>query len=539
MGEAFGLGSDFGLENHAITNPGDIYWNLTTAELYEQFVWRQEGLLAHSGPMVVNTAPYTGRSPNDKFMVREASSEKDIWWGKVNVPIDEDKFDIFHHRLLANLQGKDLFVQDCYVGAEPSSTLPIRVITETAWASLFAHNMFRRADRSTLSGHVPQFTVIDVPSFKTEPTVDGSRSEVSIMVNFGKRLILIAGSSYGGEIKKSIFTIMNYILPRQDILSMHCSANVGPAGDVALFFGLSGTGKTSLSADPTRSLIGDDEHGWGDKGIFNFEGGCYAKVIRLSEEAEPQIWSATHRFGTVCENVVLDEETRIMDLNDDSITENTRSCYPLTYIPNAHPSGMAGQPQNVLMLTADAFGVMPPIAKLTPEQAMYHFLSGYTAKVAGTEKGLGSEPQATFSTCFGAPFMALHPSVYANMLGERIAAHSVTCWLVNTGWSGGPYGIGQRIKIKYTRAMVAAALNGTLKDVPCWQDPVFGLYVPKHVEGVPDEILNPRNTWTDPAAYDKQAQDLAGGFNKNFEEFVEFVSPQVMAAGPKSGSFAH
>ncbi len=388
-------------------------------------------------------------------------------------------------------------------------------------------------DTEVLRSHVPEFAVINLPRFHAIPELDGTNSEAFILVNFGKKLVLIGGTSYAGEIKKSVFTILNYVLPLSQVLSMHCSANVGPDGDVAIFFGLSGTGKTTLSADPERKLIGDDEHGWSDHGVFNFEGGCYAKVIRLSSEAEPQIYACTRRFGTILENVAVDMETRRLDLDDASLTENTRAAYPITHIENSIRSGTGGHPKNIIMLTADAFGVMPPIAKLTPEQAMYHFLSGYTAKVAGTEKGLGKEPEATFSTCFGAPFMALHPSVYAKMLGEKIAKHGVTCWLVNTGWSGGPYGVGKRMKIGYTRAMVSAALRGALSQVPTEPDPIFGVHIPLSCDGVPSEILKPWNTWEDPKAHGEKARELAARFKKNFDQFAADVTEEIRAAGPK------
>lgn len=523
------------LEMHGIKNANHEYWNLTTAALYEEAVLRREGVVAHLGPLVVRTGHHTGRSPNDKYIVKEPSSEKNIWWGKVNRSFDTDKFDRLYQRMISYLQGKDLFIQDCFGGADPAYRLPIRIITESAWHNLFARNLFVRAQPHELAEHKPEFTVINAPRFHAIPENDGTNSEVFVIVHFAKRVIIIGGTSYAGEIKKSIFTILNYILPLQEVLSMHCSANIGAHGDTALFFGLSGTGKTTLSADPHRRLIGDDEHGWSNTGVFNFEGGCYAKVIRLSEEAEPEIYETTRRFGTILENVTFDSYTRRLDLNDASLTENTRGAYPIGYIPNHEPSGMGGHPQNIIMLTADAFGVMPPIAKLTSEQAMYHFLSGYTAKVAGTEKGLGKEPQATFSTCFGAPFMALHPTVYARMLGEKVAKHKVNCWLVNTGWTGGPFGVGHRMKIAYTRAMVSAALDGRLAQVATSEDPIFGLHIPNSCPDVPNEVLQPRNTWQDGKAYDEQAQHLAGLFHKNFEQFAGEVTPPIAAAGPKAG----
>ncbi|MBI4640132.1 MAG: phosphoenolpyruvate carboxykinase (ATP), partial [Candidatus Tectomicrobia bacterium] len=489
------------LEQYGIRDVNTVYGNLSPEALYEESVRRHEGLIAYRGPLVVNTGHYTGRSPKDKFVVKEPSSEEKIWWGEINQPFSQEKFDGLYKRLALYLAGKDIFIQDCFVCADPDYKLPIRIMTEIAWHSLFAQTMFIRANQSELDHHVPKFTVISVPRFEATPELDGTHSGTFIIVNFAKRLILIGGTLYAGEIKKSIFTILNYLLPLDQVLSMHCSANVGPQGDTALFFGLSGTGKTTLSTDPERRLIGDDEHGWSDQGVFNFEGGCYAKVIHLSKEAEPEIYKASRTFGTVLENVVIDPHTRYLDFNDASLTENTRSAYPITYISNVLVPGVAGHPKNLVMLTADAFGVMPPIAKLTPEQAMYHFLSGYTAKVAGTERGMGSEPQATFSTCFGAPFLVLHPTVYSRMLGEKIAQHRTDCWLVNTGWSGGPYGEGQRMKIAYTRAMIQAALSGKLMEASFEPDPVFGVYVPKSCPHVPSELLKPRNTWKNGQAY--------------------------------------
>jgi phosphoenolpyruvate carboxykinase (ATP) len=521
-----------GLEEQGILHPGHVYWNLSTPSLYEEAIRRREAHLAHLGPLVVRTGQHTGRSPNDKFVVREPSSADRIWWGKVNRPLEPEAYARLRQRLLAYWQGRDLFVQDCFAGADPSYRLPIRVVTETAWHSLFARNMFIQGGADDLQDHAPQFTVLCAPGFHADPEVDGTRSEVFVVIHFGERLVLIGGTQYAGEIKKSVFTVMNYLLPQRQVLSMHASANVGPGGDTAVFFGLSGTGKTTLSADPERALVGDDEHGWSDGGIFNFEGGCYAKVIRLSRTAEPEIYETTRRFGTVLENVASDPATGRLDLDDDALTENTRAAYPLSHIPNARPDGLGGQPSHIVMLAADAFGVLPPVSKLTPEQAMYHFLSGYTAKVAGTEKGV-KEPEATFSACFGAPFMALSPVVYARLLGDKIARHEVGVWLVNTGWTGGPYGVGRRMSIAHTRAMVNAALRGQLQGVPTKQDPFFGLQVPQECPGVPAEVLNPRSTWSDPLAYDAQARRLAGMFADNFEPFREEVSPAVAAAGPR------
>src|SRR6266550_3494201 len=497
-----------GLEALGIVRSGRVHWNLSPAVLYESAVRRNEAVLASDGPLVARTGQHTGRSPQDKFTVKEPSTERNIHWG-LNRPIDEAHFDTLHRDMMTYVQDKELYVLDAWGGADPAYRVPMRIVTEFAWHNLFVRNMFiPELDPEKRASHRPEYTVIDCPGFKADPARHGSRTETAIYVHYERKLVLIAGSEYAGEVKKSIFTILNYQLPLKGLLSMHCSANVGEDGDSALFFGLSGTGKTTLSSDPHRGLIGDDEHGWSDRGIFNFEGGCYAKVIKLSKEAEPQIWDASRRFGTVLENVVVDHDTRDMNLDDIAYTENTRSSYPLSFIPNAIPSGMAGHPKNIVMLTADAFGAMPPIARLTPEGAMYHFLSGYTAKVAGTERGV-TEPKATFSTCFGAPFLPLNPNVYAKMLGERIAKHDSRVWLVNTGWPGGPPGVGSRMKIGYTRAMITAALSGQLDRIPTTPDPVFGVEVPLQVPGVPDGVLLPRGTWGDPAAYDAQAHRLA------------------------------
>lgn len=526
--------SNYGLDRHGIVHTGNLYWNLSTPALYEEAARRREGFISHLGPIVVRTGQYTGRSPNDKFIVREPESEGEIWWGKVNQSFEAQRFESLYARMLAYLQGRDLFIQDCYAGADPNYRISVRVITETAWHSLFAHNMFIQPPHEDLAGFVPDFTIINVPNFHAVPELDGTRSEACVIVNFARRLILIGGTSYAGEIKKSVFTILNYLLPHKHVLSMHCSANIGADGDTAIFFGLSGTGKTTLSADPTRTLIGDDEHGWSDEGIFNFEGGCYAKVIRLSATAEPEIYATTRRFGTVLENVAIDTVTRRLNLDDESLTENTRAAYPLSHIPNASHTGIGNHPKNVIFLTADAFGVMPPIALLNKEQAMYHFLSGYTAKVAGTERGMGSEPEATFSACFGAPFMALHPSVYAGLLGERVANQNAKVWLVNTGWTGGPYGVGHRMSIQHTRTLLNAVLNGSLDNVSMSQDPIFGFMVPDTCPDVPSEVLKPRLTWSDPAAYDAQAQKLAEMFIKNFQQFTDVVDASVMAGAPRS-----
>ena len=524
--------SKYGLDIHGIRNVNYVFWNMASPALYGAAVRRREGLIAHLGPLVTRTGHHTGRSPNDKLVVQEESTSDRIWWGDVNRPFEESGFDAFYRRLLAYLQGKDLFVQDCYVGADPHYRLPIRVITETAWHSLFARNMFiRELDQEKLAVHNPEFTVIQTPNFHAVPEVDGTNSECYILVSFARKLVLIGGTSYAGEIKKSIFTIMNYLLPDQGVFPMHCSANVGQDDDVALFFGLSGTGKTSLSTDPERPLIGDDEHGWSDNGVFNFEGGCYAKMIRLSAEGEPEIYETTRRFGTILENVMMDSETRRLHLDDDSLTENTRGAYPITHLENYVESGLGGHPKNIVFLTADAFGVLPPVAKLSIDQARYHFLSGYTAKVAGTEKGV-TEPEATFSACFGAPFLPLSPTVYSKMLGDRLAQHGSKCWLVNTGWTGGAHGVGERMKIGYTRAMVSAALSGALDSVPMQDDPVFGVAVPTACPNVPAELLWPRGTWRDKDAYDRSARHLAGMFNENFKAFEKDASKEVREAGP-------
>ncbi len=523
--------SSVGLGKHGITDPGDVFWNLPPAELYEHSLRASEGSLAAAGPMVCTTGVHTGRSPNDKFLVEESSTKEQIWWGKVNKPISEAHFDALHKVVLDHYRGRKLYVRDMFAGADEATRIKIRVVNEFAWHNLFASQLFIRPTPGTTASHDPDFTILNAATSEADPAKHGTRSKTFVVVNFAKRLILIGGTSYAGEIKKSIFTVMNYLLPQADVLSMHCSANIGADGDTALFFGLSGTGKTTLSADPTRRLIGDDEHGWGGNGVFNIEGGCYAKCIKLSAEYEPQIYNAI-RFGTVLENVVMHPETRAIDYDSGEITENTRAAYPIEFIQDAVIPGVGGHPNNVIFLTCDAFGVLPPISRLTPDQAMYHFLSGYTAKVAGTEKGV-TEPEATFSACFGAPFLPLPPSRYAAMLGERIEKHNARCWLVNTGWSGGPYGVGKRMNIHHTRAMVEAALSGGLNDGPFEDDPVFGLSVPTRCEGVPSEVLTPKATWSDPAAYDAKAKDLASRFVENFKSF-EGVAPEVIAAGPKA-----
>ncbi|MFL5680812.1 MAG: phosphoenolpyruvate carboxykinase (ATP) [Chloroflexota bacterium] len=505
--------------------------NLSTAELYEDAIRAGEGIVAADGPLVVRTGRHTGRSPQDKFIVREPSSDGKVWWGEVNRPIDEAHYDRLRARLMDYVADRDLYAQDCFIGADPAHRRSLRVYTETAWASIFAENLFRQPSAADLKTFRPNFTIINVPSFKADPATEGVRSETAILLHLRRMEILIVGTEYAGEIKKAAFTVMNYLMPDEGVLPMHSAVNVGEAGDSVVFFGLSGTGKTTLSADPHRTLVGDDEHGWGDDGVFNFEGGCYAKTIRLSPMYEPDIFQTTRRFGTILENVDLDPRTRELDLDSDRITENTRGAYPLHFIGNASTTGMADVPRKVVLLTADAFGVLPPISRLTHEQAMYHFISGYTAKLAGTEVGV-KEPNATFSACFGAPFMPRHPGEYAAMLGERLAKHDAQVWLVNTGWTGGPYGTGERMNIDHTRAMVRAALSGALDGVPTRTDPNFGIEVPTHCPDVPASFLDPRSTWADRDAYDRQAAKLAGMFVDNFRAYADGVSRAVRAAGP-------
>ncbi|MEO1190343.1 MAG: phosphoenolpyruvate carboxykinase [Pseudomonadota bacterium] len=523
--------SRYGLAEQGLKTQANAYWNLSAASLYEHTIRRGDGVLSSGGALIVRTGHHTGRSPNDKFIVQEPGTADTIDWGNVNVPTTPERFDRLYAKVTAYLQGRDLFVQDLYAGAAEAYRLPIRVVSESPWHALFARNMFIRPPVAALAEFKPAFSVLHAPYLEADPAQDGTNSESFIMVDFSRRLILIGGTIYAGEIKKSIFSIMNYLLPEQGVLPMHCSANIGPEGDSTIFFGLSGTGKTTLSADASRMLIGDDEHGWSADGVFNFEGGCYAKVIRLSKEAEPEIYATTQRFGTILENVVFDPDTRILDLDSAQFTENTRASYPLDFIENTSASGTGAPPKNIVMLTADAFGVLPPISRLSPEQAMYHFLSGYTARVAGTEKGMGSEPKATFSTCFGAPFMPRHPSVYAKMLGEKMAKTGANCWLVNTGWSGGVYGVGKRMSIAHTRAMVRAALSGRLSDVATLEHPQFGLRIPEACPEVPEGVLNPRTTWQDKQAYDATARDLTHRFEKNFKQFEAYVGDEVKAAG--------
>jgi len=521
-----------GLDAHGISTTGAVYWNLTAAVLYEHALQRGEGTLAAEGPLVCRTGQHTGRSPNDKFFVKEPSSEAHIQWGKVNRPLAPEHFAALRADVVAHLGNKDLFVQNLHAGADPAYRLPVRMVSEYAWHSLFVRNLFIVPTAEELAAHTPEWTVICAPTFKADPAKHGTRSDCVIAVNIAAKEVIIGGTSYAGENKKSIFTVLNYVLPLKGVLPMHCSANIGKAGDTALFFGLSGTGKTTLSSDPDRGLIGDDEHGWSDRGVFNFEGGCYAKTIRLSAEAEPQIYGTTRRFGTVLENVEFDPTTRVLDLDSSKYTENTRAAYPIEFIDNAVRGGQGGHPSTVVMLTADAFGVLPPIARLSPEAAMYHFLSGYTAKVAGTEKGV-TEPSATFSTCFGAPFLPMNPSVYSKMLGEKLAKHGSKVWLVNTGWTGGPYGVGSRMKIAYTRAMIRAALSGRLDAVQYERHPIFNIDVPTSCPDVPASVLNPRGTWADGAAYDTQATKLAQMFIENFKTFAGDVGAAVVAAGPR------
>ena len=518
-----------------VTNAGQIFWNLPTSKLYEHAVRAGEGEIAHLGPFVVRTGSHTGRSPKDKFVVRDAERADAVWWGDHNQPLEPDQFDALFGRLRAYMQGRNLYVQDCFAGADPRYRLSVRVINELAWHNLFARNLFIVPTTDELAGHEPEFTVIDMPGFQANPAEDGTRSGTFIVVNFAERLIIIGGTAYGGEIKKSIFTILNYLLPQRGVLSMHCSANVGADGDVALFFGLSGTGKTTLSTDPGRPLIGDDEHGWSDTGIFNFEGGCYAKTIRLSAEHEPEIYQTTRRFGTVLENLPLDAESRRLDLDSEAITENTRGAYPISHLQNIVPGGMAGHPRNVVLLAADAFGVLPPLSRLTTEQAMYHFLLGYTARVAGTERGV-TDPQATFSACFGAPFLPLPPPTYAAMLGERLERHAPRVWLVNTGWLGGPAGESDRVRLPHTRAMIRAALSGALDGVPDTVEPFFGLRIPTTCPDVPGDLLDPRGQWADPARYDAQARQLAHRMREAFQPFASTVSADVLAGGPPAGA---
>lgn len=527
--------SDHGLEHHGLRNLDAIHWNLSSSALIEHAVRRGEGRLSEHGAFVVDTGQHTGRSARDKFVVRDQTTAERVWWGDINVPCESQQFDRLHRDLCDWLQGREVYARDCFAGSDPDYRLAIRVINQYAWHNVFADNMFVRADDAELARHVPEFTVINAPGFEADPARHGTNSRTVIMVSFAKKLVLIGGTSYAGETKKAVFSVMNYLLPQRGVFPMHSSANIGPNGDTTVFFGLSGTGKTTLSADASRALIGDDEHGWSDNGVFNFEGGCYAKVINLSAEQEPEIYATTRRFGTILENVVMDDATRVIDLADNQLTENTRGSYPISQIASASADGRGGHPSNIVFLTCDAFGVLPPVARLTPAQAMYHFINGYTAKVAGTEKGV-SEPMPNFSPCYGGPFLPLHPFQYAELLKQKIARHNTWVWWINTGWSGGPYGVGKRMSIHHTRAIVNAALDGQLRDVPASTDPIFGVQVPAHCPGVPDEVLDPRNTWADKAAYDRQARQLAARFTENFEKYADQVTDEVKAAGPVAAS---
>ncbi len=526
--------SDHKLHNLGLQYLDRVFWNLPHEALYEEAIFRNEGHLTAGGAFIVNTGQHTARAAADKFIVQEESTADRIWWGEYNRPFSAEKFNALIARLQSYLIGEELYVQDCYAGADPNYRMPIRVITEKAWHSLFARNMFIPVQtQDEAKRHVPDFTIVALPGFRCDPRIDGTRSETAILLNYAQRLAIIANSAYAGEIKKSVFTILNFLLPNEGVLAMHCSANIGAGGDVALFFGLSGTGKTTLSADPKRRLIGDDEHGWSDEGVFNFEGGCYAKVIRLSAEHEPQIYACTHRFGTILENVIYDPTTRKVDLNDDRVTENTRCSYPLEFIPNVVAEKMSRtHPKNVIFLTCDASGVLPPIARLSPEQAMYHFISGYTSKIAGTEIGLGIEPQITFSACFGAPFMVHHPFKYAELLKQKMAKHGVTCWLVNTGWTGGPFGVGKRISIRHTRNLLNAALDGKLKKVEYRKDKLFDFEVPTSCPEVPEDVLDPSSTWGNKDEYWKKYDALAARFVENFKLYASGCPDEVMKAGP-------
>ncbi len=528
-----GIPSKYSIEHHGFFNVNKVYWNTASPRLVEKAVRRKEGYLSVDGALVVSTGDHTGRSPADKYIVRYPDQEDDIWWGKINQPISSESFDRIHERMLSFFQNRDIFVQDARVGAHPKHHLQIRIITEKAWHSLFSRNLFIPLKEYELTSATPAFTVIQSENFLVDPHKEKLNSETVIAIDFRKQIVLIGGTGYAGEIKKSIFTIMNYWLPRRNILSMHCSANVGTDDDVALFFGLSGTGKTTLSSDVHRKLIGDDEHGWSDDGVFNLEGGCYAKTIRLKEDLEPIIWNATHHFGTVLENVCLDAETRKLDLDSARFTENTRAAYPLSFIKNRIESGFSGQPQNIFFLSADAFGVLPPLSCLTPEQAMYYFLTGYTAKLAGTETGLGASPVATFSSCFGAPFLPLSPTRYAELLGEKISQNQVKVWLVNTGWTGGPFGVGTRIPLPVTRALINACLNGSMDETPFYQEPVFNLWIPQSCPEVPSELLDPRQNWADKMGYHRIAQTLIQKFKDNEEQFLTDVPANILDAGPQ------
>ncbi|OFY72194.1 MAG: phosphoenolpyruvate carboxykinase (ATP) [Bacteroidetes bacterium RIFCSPLOWO2_12_FULL_37_12] len=520
-----------GLNDYGIETNKQVFWNLNVSELTELALQRNESTLNDSGALVAMTGKYTGRAPKDRFIVKDAITEKTVWWGDVNIPFQPDKFDLLYKRVIDYLNNKELFVRDAFAGADTNHRLSIRIVNELAWHNLFCNNIFIRPTQHEIASHKPEFTIICAPGFTAEPTRDGTRQENFVIINFTRKIVLMGGTAYAGEMKKSIFSILNFLLPLKGVLSMHCSANMGDNRDTAIFFGLSGTGKTTLSADPQRHLIGDDEHGWTDDGVFNFEGGCYAKCIDLTKEKEPQIFDAV-RFGSIVENTKYFPDTRTINFSDTSAAENTRTCYPIHYISNAVEPSVGTHPSNIFLLTCDAFGVLPPLSKLNAGQAMYHFISGYTAKVAGTEVGV-TEPQTTFSACFGKAFLPLHPTKYAEMLGKKMKQHTVNVWLINTGWSGGPYGIGSRMKLSYTRALITAALNGELNNAKFTADPVFGILIPEKVSGVPAEILSPRNTWKDKNAFDQKANELASKFVKNFSQYADFATPEIMSGAPK------
>jgi phosphoenolpyruvate carboxykinase (ATP) len=536
MNNEFGLrASNASVATLGLANVAAAYWNMTPAELVEEAIVRGEGRLVDSGALAADTGEFTGRSPKDRFIVKDTITENAVWWGDVNIPFDSQKFDLLYHRVCAYLAGKEIFVRDAYACADPKYRTNIRVVTEQAYHNIFANNLFLRPTKEEVLNFSPEWTIVNAPGFKADPAIDGTRQHNFAILNFSKKIILIGGTGYTGEIKKGIFGVLNFVLPHdKNVLSMHCSANIGKDGDTAIFFGLSGTGKTTLSADPNRGLIGDDEHGWASDTVFNLEGGCYAKCVDLTKEKEPEIWEAI-KFGALLENIVCYEETSTVDFSNISKTENTRVAYPIHHIANAVEPSIASNPKNIFFLTCDAYGVLPPIAKLDAGQAMYHFISGYTAKVAGTEAGI-TEPQTTFSACFGKVFLPLHPAKYAEMLGKKMKEHQVNVWLVNTGWTGGAYGTGSRMKLSYTRAMITAALNGELAGVDFEQHPVFGLQMPKTCPNVPAEILNPRNTWANAADYDHKANELAGKFIKNFEQYAAGVSAETLAAAPVAKS---
>ena len=536
MNNEFGLrASNASVASLGLGNVAAAYWNMTPAELVEEAIVRGEGRLVDSGALAADTGEFTGRSPKDRFIVKDSITENAVWWGDVNIPFDSQKFDLLYHRVCAYLAGKEIFVRDAYACADPKFRTNIRVVTEQAYHNIFANNLFLRPTKEEVLNFSPEWIIVNAPGFKADPAIDGTRQHNFAILNFTKKIILIGGTGYTGEIKKGIFGVLNFVLPHdKNVLSMHCSANIGKDGDTAIFFGLSGTGKTTLSADPNRGLIGDDEHGWATDTVFNLEGGCYAKCVDLTKEKEPEIWEAI-KFGALLENIVCYEETSTVDFSNISKTENTRVAYPIHHIANAVEPSIASNPKNIFFLTCDAYGVLPPISKLDAGQAMYHFISGYTAKVAGTEAGV-TEPQTTFSACFGKVFLPLHPAKYAEMLGKKMKEHQVNVWLVNTGWTGGAYGTGSRMKLSYTRAMITAALNGALAGVEFEQHPVFGLQMPTTCPNVPSEILNPRNTWSSAADYDQKANELAQKFIKNFEQYAEGVSPEIVAAAPVAKS---